>query len=176
MKPVMQTVYGAPDGDCFQACVASILEMDLEDATHACKGDNPEWMFDLNDWLEPFGLGALTVAFQNEAPIKHGYCCACGPCGPESLKHSVVLKDFKLVHNPHEGWGELEGKPQDYTFFIVLDPALWIASTCGHCGSRKNVTAVQFRKEGSAGEYIPKKEFRCAKCRSKEAGRYRIWH
>lgn len=126
MKPVYQTVFGKPNGNCFQACVASILEMDLDDVPHVCKGDNPEWMYDLNKWLLQFGLGALTVAFQDEAPIKHGYCCACGPCGPEGLKHSIVLKDFKLAHNPHEGWGDLEGEPEDYTFFIVLEPEKYL--------------------------------------------------
>ena len=70
MKPVYQTIFGKTNGNCFAACIASILEMDLEDVPHFCRGDNPEWMFDLNEWLYQFGLGALTVAFQDEIPIK----------------------------------------------------------------------------------------------------------
>lgn len=70
LKPVYQTIFGKTNGNCFAACIASILEMDLEDVPHFCRGDNPEWMFDLNEWLYQFGLGALTVAFQDEIPIK----------------------------------------------------------------------------------------------------------
>lgn len=122
MKPVFQTIFGKPDGNCFQACVASILEMDLEDVPHFCKGDDPNWMENLNKWLHQFGLGALTVAFQNRSPITKGWCLAGGPCGPEDVMHEVVMKDLKMVHNPHEGWGELT-KVVDYTFIVVLDPA-----------------------------------------------------
>jgi len=31
------------------------------------------------------------------------------------------MKDLEMVHNPHEGWGELDSDPEDYTFIIVLD-------------------------------------------------------
>lgn len=120
MKPVFQTVFGKPNGNCFAACIASILEMDLADVPNFCKGDNPEWMFDLNEWLYQFGLGALTVTFQDDIPIKKGWCCA-GGHGPTGVMHEVVMKNLKMVHNPHEGWGELDDVV-DYTFIIVLNP------------------------------------------------------
>lgn len=125
MKPVYQTIFGKPDGNCFAACIASILEMGLEDVPNFCKGDNPRWMFDLNAWLHQFGLGALTVSFHDEIPLTKGWCCAGGYGGPEGVMHEVVMKDMKMVHNPHEGWGELT-KVVDYTFLVVLDPGkMW---------------------------------------------------
>lgn len=125
MKPVFQTVYGLPNGNCFAACIASILEMDLEDVPNFCEGENTNWMFDLNEWLYQFGLGALTVAFQGDIPIKKSWSCAGGK-GPTGVKHSVVMKDLEFVHDPHEGWNGFDGDPEDYTFVIVLDPAKFI--------------------------------------------------
>jgi len=120
MKPVYQTIYGRPNGNSFAACVASILEMNLEDVPNFCAGDNPRWMNDLNKWLYQFGLGALTVAFQGEIPIEKGWCCA-GGHSHTGVMHAVVMKDMKMVHNPHPGWGELIDIV-DYTFFIALNP------------------------------------------------------
>lgn len=125
MKPVYQTIFGKPDGNCFAACIASILEMDLEEVPNFCKGDNPRWMFDLNEWLHQFGLGALTVSFHDEIPLTMGWCCVGGYGGPEGVMHEVVMKDMKMVHNPHEGWGEL-ATIVDYTFIVVLDPGKYL--------------------------------------------------
>ncbi len=126
MKPVFQTTYGKPEGNCFPACIASVLEMELEDVPHFCKLYPRQWPEELNKWLHQFGLGALTVAFQDmDSPIKKGWCLAAGPCGPVGVMHSVVMKDLKMVHNPHEGWGELVAIV-DYTFFVILDPVAYI--------------------------------------------------
>jgi len=131
MKPVFQTIYGHPDGNCFAACVASILEMELEDVPNFCGDYRDKWTYELNKWLLQFGLGALTVEFQDEIPIKHGYCCAGGK-GPTGIMHSVVMKDMKMIHNPHEGWDAFEKGPVDYTFFVILDPVRCIQARRGY--------------------------------------------
>lgn len=126
MKPVFQTTYGKEEGNCFPACIASVLEMDLKDVPHFCKVYKSYWQEELNKWLLQFGLGALTVAFQEmDSPIQKGWCFAAGPCGPDGVMHSVVMKDMKMVHNPHKGWGELD-RIVDYTFFVVLDPVKYL--------------------------------------------------
>ena len=126
MKPVFQTIYGDGVGNCFPACIASVLEIDLEGIPNFCTVYKSRWQGELNKWLHQFGLGSLTVAFQDDfIPIQKGWCLAAGPCGPEGVMHSVVMKDMKMVHNPHEGWGELD-EIVDYTFFVVLDPEKYL--------------------------------------------------
>ena len=39
------------------------------------------------------------------------------------------MKDLKMVHNPHEGWGDLDDIVY-YTFIIVLNPE-WHLETSG---------------------------------------------
>ena len=52
MKPVDQTTFGSPHGNCFQAGVASALELPLEEVPHFCDGDNPMWLIDLENWFQ----------------------------------------------------------------------------------------------------------------------------
>lgn len=39
MKPVDQTTFGFPGGNCFSACIASLLEMPLDDVPYFMHGD-----------------------------------------------------------------------------------------------------------------------------------------
>ena len=65
MKKVYQTKFGgkdAPDeekGNCWQACVASILEIPLEDAMHDIHYDGPAWLERFNAWLRQYGLACI---------------------------------------------------------------------------------------------------------------------
>lgn len=126
MKKVYQTIYGEEKGNCFAACVASILELNIEQVPDFLGEYGDRWMYGLNEWLEQFGLAAITVAFQDDDPhIKKGYACA-GIRTPTGSKHSVVYKDLKFVWNPQKGWEDYDAEPEDYTFFVVLDPAKYM--------------------------------------------------
>lgn len=63
MKPVEQTKLTYPDGNCFAACVATLLELPLE-AVPDFKGDG--WY---DAWLEWLKLRNLT--FINSHPERH---------------------------------------------------------------------------------------------------------
>lgn len=130
MKPVWQTIFGKGEGNCLPACIASVLELELEAVPNFCALYKSYWQEELNKWLHRYGLGALTVAFPGDSPITKGWCLAGGPCGPEGVMHSVVMKDMKMIHNPHRGWGELS-RVVDYTFFVVLEPAKFSARPYG---------------------------------------------
>lgn len=49
MKPVCQTIFGTGRGNCFAACVASILELPIEEVPNFC-ADTPEG----ENWYPPF--------------------------------------------------------------------------------------------------------------------------
>ena len=53
MKPVDQTILTAPGGNCFAACVASILELPLADVPNFCSEER--WWNALQIWLCAIG-------------------------------------------------------------------------------------------------------------------------
>lgn len=120
MKPIDQTTFGSPYGNCFQACVASILELPLEDVPHFCEGDNPRWLLDLEEWLRPRGLAPMLVQAEGCPALDDAYGLLGGP-SPRGCNHSVVVRGVEVVHDPHPSReGLLEAR--DYLFFVQLQP------------------------------------------------------
>lgn len=125
MKPVTQTQFGRPNGNCFASCVASILELELTEVPNFCAGRVKDWMVPFQDWLAERGLHAIemTVADQEawiEASKPCGWCILSGPA-PRGLAHSVVARDGRMVHDPHPSGTGLEMVKQAM-FFVALDP------------------------------------------------------
>ena len=128
MYPVFQTRYGYPTGNCFAACVASILEMRLEDvfddsAIDRMGEDNSQWWDAWRTWLN--GKGYDLCACRADAwffPPK-GYALAGGKSKSNGVSHSVVTLDGKLAHDPHEGWDGL-ASVEDYVIIYPFNPAI----------------------------------------------------
>jgi hypothetical protein len=61
MRPVDQTTFGHPGGNCFSACVASLLELRIGEVPYFMdeSGGRPKWFQQLDTWLAPFCLYAL---------------------------------------------------------------------------------------------------------------------
>jgi hypothetical protein len=106
MKPVYQTKYGIPHGNCFMACVASILEVPLEE----CPDLYDEEQQGKNWW-------GVSVAFvgskgklldsgwdrsvHGDPPIiPSGYSIALG-VARNGIGHACVALEGKIVHDPH---------------------------------------------------------------------------
>lgn len=114
MKPVLQTRFGEPEGNCFQACVASILERELEDVPDLIfKPEERNWVCWFNENL----IGASVCIISVEGRPLDGYIprgsyfIACGPCAQGPL-HCVVMRsgtgedgEDEFVHDPHPGTG-----------------------------------------------------------------------
>jgi hypothetical protein len=118
MIPVQQTRF-KDGGNCFSACLASILELAIGVVPNfAEKGER--W-FDLAQaWLAKRGLRLVAVpahelaAFDvedwaetvaGEAAV--AWWIAAGP-GPRGRKHAVVMRGSDVVHDPHPDGGGLE--------------------------------------------------------------------
>jgi hypothetical protein len=101
--PVDQTLFGVPGGNCFAACVASILELDIRDVPYFMEDDFWKPRFDA--WLKPQGLSARYYAFgdrplrmEMDVPIRGFYILhGTSPRG----NHAVVANGRRIVHDPH---------------------------------------------------------------------------
>jgi hypothetical protein len=100
LKPIDQTVFGEK-GDCFEACLASILEIPLEVIPVFKESD---WFKRVNEWLVTRGLFYIEVRFDEEAInlMKKfmGYHLMCG-VAERGLHHAVVGFKGDVVHDPH---------------------------------------------------------------------------
>ncbi len=132
MTPITQTKFGRPDGNCFAACVASILEARLEelDSVEAAHADyarryidagdedpgGPHWWDALVAWSRSHGYQPLYLPEKELAPA--GYAIASGP-GPRGLPHAVVTLHGNVVHDPHPDRAGIT-EFIDFTVFVPL--------------------------------------------------------
>lgn len=119
MKPLDQDLFhdGADEpGNCFQACVGSILELPLEDVPHFVRLYGRSWMKGFRDWLEERGMGA---AWMPEGRHPGGaHCIATGHSPRGEFLHCVVWLN-RLVHDPHPSRAGIVGEPVDYVIITA---------------------------------------------------------
>jgi hypothetical protein len=103
MKPVIQKSVNGKHGDCFGACIASILELDeWPTFFNDNKGD---WISQWNRWLGKYGLEVVFVQPGHPAPL--GYSIMqIKSVNISDGYHAVVWKgegyygDGQVVHDP----------------------------------------------------------------------------
>lgn len=119
MKPIYQTKFGMPDGNCFAACLASVLELD---EIPEISGTDEDWFERVNEYLEPFGLYYFEFNYADPSRTFNfpGYYLMIGP-GPRGINHAVVGFDGKMVHDPHPSKGGLK-HIDNYGLFVCLNP------------------------------------------------------
>lgn len=139
MKPVHQNIFGSPNGNCFQACVASIFELPLEDVPHFCGYKNKHWFQDIQRWMNERGFFYFPVCF-SETNLEYEtlypilpdvLCIASGKSPRGNFNHSVVGVirsgyDFRILYDPHPDNTGLDGKPETLEFFVAINPALFL--------------------------------------------------
>lgn len=113
MKPVpMQVKHNPPHsyGDCFRACLASVLERD--DVPHFMEdGGSDDWHADVEAWLNPRGYSFIDIPFAAPEGYKletllevighanPGVYYLLGAVSPGG-RHCVVCLDKAIVHDP----------------------------------------------------------------------------
>ena len=126
MKPVDQTRFGWPHGNCYAACVASILEIRIE----ACpETPDPEtWDATWDAWLNERNLARIVFTYNRELAWP-GWQILCGPTdtlGPhgENLWHACVGLNGELIHDPNPTRGGfLNGEIRQVEILYLLNPA-----------------------------------------------------
>jgi hypothetical protein len=135
MKPVFQDKFVIPKdrldvdpqrtGNCFQAALASLFELELGDVPHfMALPPSVDWFEELQKWLLPRGLCALYVQAKNPDGVDlmaqyAGYYLSDGK-SPRGSMHTVVSYRGELAHDPHPSGGGLV-EETERLFFCVLD-------------------------------------------------------
>lgn len=98
MKPVYQTLFKPPAANCFQAAMASVLELPLDDVPNFVLEER--WWQAANDFLRPRDLYLITVPAQEEwTPI--GYHLVAGPSPRLNGWHCLVGLNGQPIFDPH---------------------------------------------------------------------------
>lgn len=127
MIPVDQTLMHSDTqfGNCFAACIASILELDIEDVPNF--SESITWLWEVNDWLKQYGLYYLDFNLyddmRSEISVYFGYHILTGD-SLRGCRHSVVAKAGKMIHDPHPSRDGLIGDKFGYGFIISLNPSI----------------------------------------------------
>lgn len=128
MIPVYQTRTVANDGagNCFNACVASILERPLRDVCDVLPDFEGDYWGQWREWLATLGLEINFVPL-NQGPPK-GFAIATGLGGRtypddhakagQPIMHAAVVFNGEPVHDPFPG-AKWFG---DIRYFWTLDP------------------------------------------------------
>lgn len=141
MIPVDQTEFGAR-GDCFRACVASILELASADVPHFCEPGVTSWWHFFLDWATNRGYVVETggpfhgehwytyegsrfewsaYPWDERPPV--GYSILTGTSPRHVVtngQHAVVALDGVMVHDPRVG--DRRGVLDVYDYIVIRRP------------------------------------------------------
>ncbi len=113
MTPIQQTILHDPEngktGDCFRACIASLLSLPIENVPHFCDG-KPEgdttYYGELNTWLAERGL--IYLEFGTGSGWSESFAAAGGDCfhiisgrSPRGYLHAIVGRNGEPIYDPH---------------------------------------------------------------------------
>jgi len=154
VRRVFQTSFGRLEGNCFPACLASILEIPLASIPHFCR-DHKDHVAAAAEWLSGHNITLVHVQFDKKNPEsiedeffakqKGLHHIMCGHTYPGGLGHVVVGLDGKIVHDPLPMELQKTFKPdREHYLFAVLDPSKVVG--CG--GFIINGCQGQAAKEG----------------------------
>lgn len=121
MREVTQTILheegAAIPGNCLQAAVASLLDLDLDAVPHFIVHD--DWLARLIAFGRDHGYH-VDCEFQPEAPIRFGI--ASGP-SPRGVHHAVVVIDGETVWDPHPSRAGLLSVALAFAWTPIADAA-----------------------------------------------------
>lgn len=143
MKPVHQEIIDAGIGDCFSACLASLLELPLAEVPKFRRDHGREMMTEARRWLAAtFGLSIITIQLKDlndddftGADIRlvggvPGTPCIAGGASPNiaGALHAVVGEidadgmNFEMTHDPNPSGRGILGYPKHLYFLVPLKP------------------------------------------------------
>lgn len=126
MQSKFETNVTRPDapeewGDCWAACLASVLEIDAATVPNPNLVPEGGWFDQQETWLrKTFGLGLVYVEVGEWFPIGLHLIMGTSPRGP--WQHTVVGRSGAMVHDPHPS-GDGLAEEKAFVLFTVMDPA-----------------------------------------------------
>ena len=128
----MIKVYQELENDCFQACIASILGCNIENIPNCY--DNGIENFK-NKWYEwekdkPFHLIDMDLNKDTMGWMKDIVMIAVGKSPRGDYNHCVIMKNNKIIHDPHPDNEGIIGKPLFYTLVFPKNPSKPFCPIC----------------------------------------------
>jgi hypothetical protein len=123
MIPVMQTRLSPPDGNCQEACIASIFEIPLE-LVPSYK--DVDWNHRYADWFAQFNIGYVilnAVDLEGNDVKPTGFSILAAQSPRHDCHHAVVCFNGNVVHDPYPDGGLKIGERKYYDIFYLLDPS-----------------------------------------------------
>jgi hypothetical protein len=126
MKPVHQTIFTHPNGNCLQACVASILEVEIDQVPNFTVGDG-HWWDRFSSYFGGLGIAPVAIDRANKSVpgeaigVPLGYSILTGKSPRGDFNHAVVALDGKVVHDPFPNGAGVIGDLVDEIIFVVKD-------------------------------------------------------
>ena len=119
MKALDQTAFGEQEGNCFQACMASLLEVPIETVPHfMVYGDR--WCEVARNWCHQRGFDMIMLTAGGDY-LPEGYWIA-GGSADRGLKHACIYFGDQLAHDPHpDRTGLID--VEDITILLPFNPA-----------------------------------------------------
>jgi len=124
MIPVYQLINSLSKGDCFRACVASILELPIEEVPNFMEDGEDKFNDHIVDWIKDRTFTIRYVEINNdddqkefEQTTKDHYVIAIGQNA--FCYHAVVWRNGKIVHdpNPNGRYFPFLEKPTAFVYF-----------------------------------------------------------
>ena len=128
MIPIDQTIFGFTEGNCYAACLASILELPLKGVPNFCAAKDA-WPDNAHQWLlDCFGFSVITILYNDFAKnyYKDTYAILGGqsPRGQSRNEgHACVWINGRIIHDPHPSKDGLI-EPDEITFILAADPSI----------------------------------------------------
>ena len=123
MKPVTQTITEPGLGNCFAACLASLLEVPCDSVPNS--PDDDEWLEKLNHWLRGTHQHVLIRVAPDSSLIGRYIPFIASVDGPRGRRHAVLgfygsKAQFCVWHDPHPDAGGPISEPHCLYFLIAL--------------------------------------------------------
>ncbi len=113
-------------GDCFRACIASLLHLSIGEVPHFCDetGADGAWWTNLHRWANDRGL--FVILYEGSLGLagslnRAGYTITSGPSPRGEWSHAVIYLGDELAHDPHPSRDGLAGDPVDHILFAPMD-------------------------------------------------------
>jgi hypothetical protein len=125
MKKVYQTKFGNKSGNCFPACVASILEIPLESIPNVCVLGE-DWFDAFLFWCATMGFSYVELREEYRKMTDGQLCIVVGKSPRKDIRHHCVVgrfenEEIEIVHDPHPDETGIDSIEQ-YGVFIPVNP------------------------------------------------------
>jgi hypothetical protein len=152
-SPVFQDRVG-DNGNCFEACLASLFEVSLHDIPDFPTHDEPEFEKELADWLSKQDL-AYTRTDPDDTMFNTDTYHIIEGISPRGGPHACVGLNGRIIHDPHPAGGGLD-KIERWGFLGTTSEASDEFREGDHPREKSGEGAGQFTSGGGGGSSAEK--------------------